>query len=350
VKRLRDRLLAAVSLGLAGCAADAGTDVAIPAASGPNPTLTVAQPESSLERPRKTPEEESWEANGSVCMPTYVTNQNGKKGCGDQPGSWIWNSRFASRRVYFSVDEQTSRSESASKGGVACCFRRQRSYPVEGRPLEGEEEQLVGEGSSREGWCSDDLVLPRSRAKAERWRRRALEEHASVASFARLVLELVGLGAPAWLVRRAHEAALQEVEHARLSFEVASAFAGRTVGPGRLPVARAKPLAATRAELLRATLHGGCIGETLAAVRAAEGANRAGNRALRSRLVRIAREEESHAELAFAIAAWAIGTARPDERPELEAIVHEAMQVAAPRGQARVLREVVHPALRALAS
>jgi hypothetical protein len=61
------------------------------------------------------------------------------------------------------------------------------------------------------------------RRLAERWSRAALAEHASIASFARFTLQLLRGG-------------LDEIEHARLSFRVASVFAGRSLGPGPLPI------------------------------------------------------------------------------------------------------------------
>jgi hypothetical protein len=64
----------------------------------------------------------------------------------------------------------------------------------------------------------------------------ALLEHASVASFARFSLQLMAAGAPASLVEAAHRAALDEIEHARLTFRLASRYEGRALGPGPLPV------------------------------------------------------------------------------------------------------------------
>ena len=49
---------------------------------------------------------------------------------------------------------------------------------------------------------------------------------AEIASFARTSLDLLALGAPADLVAETHRAALDEIEHARIAYALASAFSG----------------------------------------------------------------------------------------------------------------------------
>ena len=58
--------------------------------------------------------------------------------------------------------------------------------------------------------------------QARKWLAAALAEHASVASFSKFALELLAVGAPASLLQRAHQAALDEIRHAQLSFDVVS--------------------------------------------------------------------------------------------------------------------------------
>lgn len=50
---------------------------------------------------------------------------------------------------------------------------------------------------------------------SEWWSLAAQQEHASIASFSKFSLELMAVGAPAALLVRAHEAALDEINHAR---------------------------------------------------------------------------------------------------------------------------------------
>ncbi|MDX2014809.1 MAG: hypothetical protein SFW67_31725 [Myxococcaceae bacterium] len=139
---------------------------------------------------------------------------------------------------------------------------------------------------------------------AQRWSAAALAEHASVASFARFTLQLLAVGAPPALLIDAHRAGLDEVEHARLSFRIASHFAGQPLGPGPLPIPTSGPVSlreATRAAVLE-----GCIAETLAAHEARRAAERCVDPLLRAVLARIAEDEGRHAELAWAFAGWAL--------------------------------------------
>ena len=145
--------------------------------------------------------------------------------------------------------------------------------------------------------------------------RGAQEEHASVAAFARTMCELVALGAPEALVGRTHAALGDEIRHAREAFALASALGGSPVGPGPLPEAVA-PLRAgpslTR-ELLADVLAGGCVGEALAAARAAERAEDPTLPAdVRAFYTRIAEDEARHAALAFETARFLV-----DREPSL---------------------------------
>jgi hypothetical protein len=139
----------------------------------------------------------------------------------------------------------------------------------------------------------------------EAWLARALGEHASVASFSRFALELMKLGAPARLVRDAHRSALDEVRHAEVCFALASAFDGHPVGAGPLGLGAALELAADVEGFARRTAIEGCIEETVGACVLAEQLSRATDPAVRRALVRLSRDEERHAELAWTAAAWA---------------------------------------------
>ena len=102
-------------------------------------------------------------------------------------------------------------------------------------------------------------------------------------AFSRLSLSLVALGAPACLVEAAHRAALEEIEHARLAFSLASAYAGEPVGPGPLPeLQRAPAVTATSlAELAAESLIDGCLLEGVAAEVARRALFRARDRQVR---------------------------------------------------------------------
>ncbi|MGK4003828.1 ferritin-like domain-containing protein [Sorangium sp. So ce1036] len=151
----------------------------------------------------------------------------------------------------------------------------------------------------------DALSAGQRAALAEHWTRAALLEHASIAAFARFALQLLSLGAPPGLVAATQAAMGDEAEHARLCFELASAFGGRDVGPGPLAIDGALGGADAR-EILVTAVREGCIGETVAAIEAAEAALHATDPAVRRALEKIAEDESRHAELAFRFAAWAI--------------------------------------------
>jgi hypothetical protein len=134
-------------------------------------------------------------------------------------------------------------------------------------------------------------------------------EHASIAAFARFALQLLALGAPSELVRSTHEAIGDETEHARLAFALASAYGGKSMGPGELAIDGS--LDGSRVDAVLATLlREGCIGETLAAIEATEALEDACDPAVRAILATIARDETRHATLAWRTLAWLVESGR----------------------------------------
>jgi hypothetical protein len=161
------------------------------------------------------------------------------------------------------------------------------------------------------GWGNADLcrVIGGSlgaRARlADGWTQVALMEHASIAAFARFTLQLLALGAPAHLVEGSNAAMIDETNHAKLAFGIASAYAGQDVGPGRLDLQNA--LGETSlGEILINVIREGCIGETVAAIEASEALEHAVDPVVREALARIAEDELRHAELAWKFVRWAL--------------------------------------------
>ena len=144
---------------------------------------------------------------------------------------------------------------------------------------------------------------------AEEWTKVGLMEHASIAAFARFTLQLMSLGAPADLVERSNAATSDETLHAKLAFTIASAYAGRDVGPGRLDV-RGALEGGSLEEILINVIREGCIGETVAAVEAAEALEHAVDPMVRDALARISKDELRHADLAWQFVRWAIEIGR----------------------------------------
>jgi hypothetical protein len=189
---------------------------------------------------------------------------------------------------------------------------RSRSMVVEGRALRIRGRVVVASSSTSDGWrgtavpATGSLPAATRQALAELWANVARAEHASVPAFARLSLTLVPWGAPARLVEDAHRAALDEIEHARLAFALASVYAGETVGPGPLadlldaPAVTASSLVALATE----SLVDGCFLEGVAAAAAREALAQARDPAVRAVLGVIARDERAHAELAWQVLTW----------------------------------------------
>lgn len=201
------------------------------------------------------------------------------------------------------------------RSAEGCCY---------GRPYVDDRGHAVAGAVPTRGWL-DGLATPDLRrltaAQRERlarhWATAGLAEHSSIAGFARVVLDLVACGAPADLVVRAQQAGIDESVHARLCFELASAYAGRPVGPGPVPLG---PSAGVRDSLVRlavSTAVEGCVGETVGAHVAAVLRDRATDPAVRALLDRVAREEAEHAALAWATLRWAVDTGGDEVRAAL---------------------------------
>ena len=202
-------------------------------------------------------------------------------------------------------------------------------------------------------------IEPEARAAlADHWTQEAAFEHASIASFAQLTLDLLSVGAPPDLLEATQRATLDEIEHARITFALATAYGGRPVGPAALS---ALPGASrTLATIARTTFIDACVGESVASAALAESSGRATDPVLRDLLAKMAEDEERHAELAWRIVAWALRSGDPEVAralteaqdeviAELVSLTHDV--VAGDPGdelRATVLREVVLPCTVAL--
>lgn len=182
---------------------------------------------------------------------------------------------------------------------------------VIGRPFLVQGEPRLARLERRTDWASAatpgiaELTPETRESLAARWTEIALMEHASVAAFARFALELLSLGAPPDLLARTQEAMRDETLHARDAFALASRYAGVPLGPGALAIEGSlnsrSPL-----EIVTTAILEGCIGETVAAVEAAECLAHATDPAVRKILSRVARDETRHAVLAWQFVRWVL--------------------------------------------
>ena len=174
-------------------------------------------------------------------------------------------------------------------------------------------------GEARDDWSStlsDDLAGDDARLSAVTrrelarvWLADALEEHASIAAFARFTMLMLSVGAPPELVVASQRASLDEVNHARDCFALARRYGETATGPGALDVHDSMG-AMSLADLAALTAEEGCVGETLGAALAAEQLALAPDPAARRVLARIVKDEARHAELAWRFVAWAVAEER----------------------------------------
>jgi hypothetical protein len=143
---------------------------------------------------------------------------------------------------------------------------------------------------------------PSDHVLGNEWAADAALEHASVASFSRLALQLIALQAPAELLAKSLRASLDEIEHARSAYAIASALLGHRVGPGELAAPTNIPT--DRETLLVETVFDGCVGELAATYEAQALAKTSADARIRRHHAKVARDEMRHAELAFEILGW----------------------------------------------
>jgi hypothetical protein len=240
--------------------------------------------------------------------------------------------------------------KSDPSGTGLCCYDTTiEMMCLPGRALASENGPIVAPiEAARRGWAEeplevalDGLSMAAREALAARWIQDGAFEHASVASFSRLALALLATAADADLVRAAHEAALDEVRHAKLSFSLAAAYRGAPLAPRALPIENAAPIETDLVELAVSAVIEGAVGETLAAVLAAEQAAAAQDPAVRRVLEGFAEDEGRHAELAFRVIGFAITSGGDEVRRAVERAFAEASRrLPEPPADVAVAREI----------
>jgi len=158
-----------------------------------------------------------------------------------------------------------------------CCYLMTVGQMCEGRPL-------IINGERRRVVLADGP-----------WARATADEHASVASFARHILQLMALGAPSELLAGVARAMSDEIRHATLCAEIA--------GVELAPLPATEAVEADPRAVLCSLIREACINETIAAAIAAEASTRASGRE-REILHQLARDEQRHSTLAWKTLAW----------------------------------------------
>jgi hypothetical protein len=184
-----------------------------------------------------------------------------------------------------------------------------------GRQLRRHGKVLLPDLHSDAAWTTHPVVLGNGEQPpagvAEQWRQNGKTEHASVAAFARLTLDLMALGAPPTLVAAANQDALDEIRHTELCFSLARALDGRDVSPGPFPQAqrvgtlpRSRTLAL--AKLAVDSLVDGALHEGVSARVIAKLAQRCQVPAIRAMLKEIAADEGRHAAHGWSVVNWCL--------------------------------------------
>jgi hypothetical protein len=191
----------------------------------------------------------------------------------------------------------------------ACCYLAElvEEEPdcVIGRPY------FDGGRELRAPLLSGDEPLPPASARAAAWAIAGSGEHASVAAFARLSLQLLRLGAPTDLLRDVHQAAIDEISHAEICWAFAQRFGAPRVSAGAFPFPDSIAVDPDLPALATAAVREGCLAETLGAHVVSVAAELTSEPDVRSALRTIAREEAAHAVLSFRIVAWALRVGGP---------------------------------------
>ncbi len=200
--------------------------------------------------------------------------------------------------------------------------------------------------------------------RARAWAIAGAGEHASVAAFNRLSLQLMSLGAPPHLLAAVQQAALDEVHHATACWDLAKQL-GAEVQVEPFPFGAHVDAQVTLERLAAEGLREGCLAETLGALVAEAAAAMTPHTEVRTVLSKLAREEATHAVLSFQIVAWALKAGgHPVRQAALEAArapwptldldelaLRTGVEVTAlQRAVDRAHHQVLRPATRALLS
>lgn len=167
-------------------------------------------------------------------------------------------------------------------------------------------------------WTTQTLLIDATDAPAglaDQWRENGKTEHASVAAFARLTLDLMALGAPPAMIAAANHDALDEIRHAELCFSIARALDGRAESPAPFPAAqRAGTIPRSRtlalANLAVGSLVDGALHEGVSARVIAKLRDRCAVPAMRTALQEIAADEGRHTAHGWAVVEWCLDEGR----------------------------------------
>jgi hypothetical protein len=178
-------------------------------------------------------------------------------------------------------------------------------------------------GRLTEGYCAPGSPG----GEGERLAAMAYLEAVSVHAFDRLERELDAHRAPPSLLRAARRARRDEVRHTAMTTRLAR----RHGASPRLPKAPAAARARSLFEVALENAVEGCVRETYGAVQGLVEAQTSRDATMRRAMQSIATDECRHAELAWAVHAWAMARLGDDERRAVERAMQDAIAEIAAR-------------------
>eukprot|EP01084_Bolivina_argentea_P131520 232129_1 len=137
-----------------------------------------------------------------------------------------------------------------------------------------------------------------------KWKQQALSEYASIATFSKFSLELMSIGAPLWFIELSNQASIDEIRHAKVSFDIANMY----LNSEQCMISDVFPshvvnIDADWNRISKDVVIGGCLGETLSAFKMIK--NKYGN-IIDEYLYSMAMDEIKHSALAWVTIKWMI--------------------------------------------
>lgn len=196
-----------------------------------------------------------------------------------------------------------------------------RLYPpafAHGRRLHHHAKLLAARACRGAGWVSArvpvlDVSAGDRAAIAAQWRENGSKEHASIAAFAHLTIDLMAVGAPATLVAAAQRASLDEVHHATACYGVARKLDGQDESPAPFPQAQTRRTLAVHrpialAQIAVDALADGALNEGIASRILARLSRRASTPELARALAQMATDEARHARDSWDVIEWCLAS------------------------------------------
>lgn len=174
---------------------------------------------------------------------------------------------------------------------------------------------LLPEHAASDAWAnaaaSVDMPADARAVVAAEWRENARKEHASIAAFSQLALDLMAVGAPPHLLLAAQRDAADEVRHAAECYAIARSIDGVALSPAPFPEARAQkffPKARNEAlaQIAIDALMDGVLSEGTAARILARVSSTCTFPEIAVKLRQLAADESRHAKDSWDVIAWCL--------------------------------------------